>query len=146
MLVGGLEPGTYRRGGSVHLRIWLAERLGEASGAENLAGAPWLVYYARALGNKVGKGVDLHSAPPVTGMLTLGHRCSIEPEVDLTGHWIDGDLFHVGPIEVGNDATVGAQDHAAARRRGRQERRRRTRLRRGRQGEGRPVLEGLTRR
>ena len=109
MLLGGLEPGTYRRGGSVHLRIWLAERLGEASGAENLAGAPWLVYYARALGNRVGKGVDLHSAPPVTGMLTLGHRCSIEPEVDLTGHWIDGDLFHVGPIEVGNDATVGAR-------------------------------------
>ncbi|MGH3583445.1 MAG: Pls/PosA family non-ribosomal peptide synthetase, partial [Mycobacterium sp.] len=109
ILIGSLEPGTYRRGGSVHLRVWLAERLGEASGAENLAGAPWLVYYARALGNKVGKGVDLHSAPPVTGMLTLGHRCSIEPEVDLTGHWIDGDLFHVGAISVGNDATVGAR-------------------------------------
>jgi non-ribosomal peptide synthetase-like protein len=109
MLLGGLEPGTYRRGGPVHLRVWLAERLGEASGAENLAGAPWLVYYARALGNKVGKGVDLHSAPPVTGMLTLGHRCSIEPEVDLTGHWIDGDQFHVGRIEVGTDATVGAR-------------------------------------
>ena len=109
VLIGNLEPGTYRRGGLVHLRVWLAERLGEASGAENQAGAPWLVYYARALGNKVGKGVDLHSAPPVTGMLTLGHRCSIEPEVDLTGHWIDGDLFHVGPITVGNDATIGAR-------------------------------------
>ncbi|OFJ53796.1 Pls/PosA family non-ribosomal peptide synthetase [Mycolicibacterium grossiae] len=109
MLIGALEPGTYRRGGSVHLRVWLAERLAEASGAENQAGAPWLVYYARALGNRVGKGVDLHSAPPVTGMLTLGHRCSIEPEVDLTGHWIDGDLFHVGRIEVGNDATIGAR-------------------------------------
>lgn len=109
ILIGSLEPGTYPRGGSVHLRVWLAERLGEASGAENQAGAPWLVYYARALGNKVGKGVDLHSSPPVTGMLTLGHRCSIEPEVDLTGHWIDGDLFHVGPITVGNDATIGAR-------------------------------------
>ena len=109
ILLGGLEPGTYRRGGSVHLRVWLAERLADASGAENLAGAPWLVYYARMLGNKVGKGVDLHSAPPVTGMLTLGHRCSIEPEVDLSGHWIDGDHFHVGPITVGNDATIGAR-------------------------------------
>ena len=108
-LLSGLEPGTYRRGGSEHLRVWLAERLADASGAENLAGAPWLVYYARALGNKVGKGVDLHSAPPVTGMLRLGHRVSIEPEVDLTGHWIDGDLFHVGPITVGNDATIGAR-------------------------------------
>ncbi|HEX2284294.1 MAG TPA: Pls/PosA family non-ribosomal peptide synthetase [Mycobacterium sp.] len=109
ILLGGLEPGTYRRGGPVHVRVWLAERLADASGAENLAGAPWLVYYARALGNKIGKGVDLHSAPPVTGMLTLGHRSSIEPEVDLSGHWIDGDHFHVGPITVGNDATIGAR-------------------------------------
>ncbi|MGX9788455.1 Pls/PosA family non-ribosomal peptide synthetase [Mycobacterium sp. MMS18-G62] len=109
VLLGGLEPGTYRRGGPVHLRVWIAERLADASGAENLAGAPWLVYYARMLGNKVGKGVDLHSAPPVTGMLTLGHRCSIEPEVDLSGHWIDGDHFHVGRITVGNDATIGAR-------------------------------------
>lgn len=108
-LLSGLEPGTYKRGGSEHLRVWLAERLGEASGAENQAGAPWLVYYARALGNRVGDGVDLHSTPPVTGMLTLGDRCSVEPEVDLTGHWIDGDLFHVGPISIGNDATIGAR-------------------------------------
>ena len=109
MLLSGLEPGTYRRGGLVHLRVWTAERLADASGAENLAGAPWMVYYARALGNRVGKGVDLHSAPPVTGMLKLGHRASVEPEVDLTGHWIDGDLFHVGPVSIGNDATIGAR-------------------------------------
>ncbi|MCV7069071.1 amino acid adenylation domain-containing protein [Mycolicibacterium farcinogenes] len=109
MLLGGLEPGTYRRGGAVHLRVWIAERLADASGAENLAGAPWMVYYARALGNTVGKGVDMHSAPPVTGMLKIGHRASVEPEVDLTGHWIDGDRFHVGPVSIGNDATIGAR-------------------------------------
>ncbi len=109
LLTAGLKPGSYRRGGGEHLRVWLAERLAEASGAENQAGAPWLVYYARALGCRVGKGVDLHSAPPVTGMLTLGHRSSVEPEVDLTGHWIDGDRFHLGAITIGNDATVGAR-------------------------------------
>ncbi|BBX19979.1 amino acid adenylation protein [Mycolicibacterium duvalii] len=109
LLVGTLAPGSYRRGGPEHLRVWLAERLAAAGGAENMAGAPWLVYYARALGNSVGHGVDLHSAPPVTGMLTLGHRCAIEPEVDLTGYWVDGDTFHVGPITVGNDATIGAR-------------------------------------
>jgi non-ribosomal peptide synthetase-like protein len=109
VLLSGLKPGSYRRGGPEHLRLWLAERLAEASGAENQAGAPWLVYYARALGCSVGKGVDLHSAPPVTGMLTLGHRSSVEPEVDLTGHWIDGDRFHVGPVTIGNDATIGSR-------------------------------------
>ena len=138
------EPGTYRRGGAVHLRVWLAERLADASGAENLAGAPWMVYYARALGNKVGKGVDLHSAPPVTGMLTLGHRRSIEPEVDLTGHWIDGDPFH---SERSRSATTRRSARAARSARGadRQGRRGRPGLRSGRRGETRPVLEGLAR-
>jgi len=109
LLLPNVRPGTYRRGGWVHLRVWLAERLAEASGAGNLAGAPWLVYYARALGADIGKGVDLHSIPPVTGLLTLGHRSAIEPEVDLCGHWIDGDDFHVGAITIGNDATIGAR-------------------------------------
>ena len=129
----------------VHLRVWLAERLGEASGAENQAGAPWLVYYARALGNKVGKGVDLHSAPPVTGMLTLGHRCSIEPEVDLTG-----PLDRRRPLPRRSDHRRQRRhdrraNDAAARRHHRQERRRRAGFRRRRQGQGGPVLEGLAR-
>ncbi|WP_156517330.1 hypothetical protein, partial [Rhodococcus sp. EPR-279] len=84
-------------------------RLTDASGASNLSGAPWMVYYARALGAKIGKGVDLHTMPPVTGMLELGDGCSIEPEVDLSGHWIDGDLVYIGGVEIGAGATVGAR-------------------------------------
>ncbi|MCV7077079.1 Pls/PosA family non-ribosomal peptide synthetase [Mycobacterium szulgai] len=109
ILLRKVQPGSYPRGGSVHLRVWFAERLAAASGAENLAGAPWLVYYARALGADIGKGVDLHSIPPVTGFLTVGPRSAIEPEVDLCGHWIDGDVFHLGTITIGNDATIGAR-------------------------------------
>ena len=109
ILLAKVQPGSYSRGGSVHLRVWLAERLTEASGAHNLAGAPWLVYYARALGADIGRGVDLHAMPPVTGLLTLGHRSAVEPEVDLCGHWIDGDVFHVGAIAIDNDATIGSR-------------------------------------
>ena len=41
-------------------------------------------------------------------MLTLGDECSIEPEVDLSGHWLDGDVLHLGPMAVGERARVGA--------------------------------------
>ncbi|MFD4293597.1 Pls/PosA family non-ribosomal peptide synthetase [Rhodococcus sp. NPDC058532] len=109
MLLRGLQPGTYPRGGPVHLRLWVAHRLTEASGAANLSGAPWMIYYARALGARVGRGVDLHTLPPVTGMLELGDGCSIEPEVDLSGQWIDGDVVHVGGIRIGAGAAVGAR-------------------------------------
>ncbi len=85
ILLRGLTPGSYPRGGSIHLRLWTAQRLSEASGATNLSGAPWMRQYARALGAKIGHGVDLHTLPPVTGMLELGDGCSIEPEVTCRG-------------------------------------------------------------
>ena len=110
ILLGGLEPGTYRRGGSVHLRVWLAERLGEASGAENLAGAPWLVYYARALGNKVGKGVDLHSAAAgdrdADARAPLLHRTRGGPVRALDRR---RPLPRRRRSPIGNDATIGAR-------------------------------------
>ena len=109
LLLRRIEPGDYPRGGRVHLRLWLAERLVDELGAVNLAGAALMPTYARALGAKVGDDVDLHSLPPVTGMLTLGKGCSVEPEVDLSGHWLDGDVLRVGGIKVGAGARVGTR-------------------------------------
>ena len=115
VLLRGVGPGTYHAVASVHVRIWAAEQLADAVGAANLAGAPWISYYARALGATVGKGVDLHALPPVTGLLTLGTGASVEPEVDLAGHWLDGDELRVGRISIGPGATIGVAQHAAGR-------------------------------
>ncbi|MER6398496.1 Pls/PosA family non-ribosomal peptide synthetase [Kitasatospora sp. NPDC001603] len=108
LLLRGLRPGSYPRGGSAHLRLWTAERLAEVSGATSLSGA-WLTRYARALGAKVGPEVDLHSMPPVTGMLKLGRGCAVEAEVDLCGYWLDGDRLEVGQVKVGSGAVVGTR-------------------------------------
>ncbi|MGG7510551.1 Pls/PosA family non-ribosomal peptide synthetase [Plantibacter sp. YIM 135249] len=109
LLLAGVEPGDHPRGGSVHVRLWLAERIADSVGAVSLAGAPWISTYARALGAKIGRDVDLHSVPPITGFLTIGSRASIEPEVDLRGYWVDGDVLRLGAIHIGAGATVGAR-------------------------------------
>ncbi|MFF7503111.1 Pls/PosA family non-ribosomal peptide synthetase [Streptomyces lavendulae] len=108
LLLRGVKAGRYPRGGSVHLRLWTAERLAEYAGATSLTGS-WLERYARALGAKVGPEVDLHSLPPVTGMLKLGRGCAVESEVDLCGHWLDGDRLEIGPVKVGAGAVVGTR-------------------------------------
>ncbi|MFE7070753.1 Pls/PosA family non-ribosomal peptide synthetase [Streptomyces sp. NPDC057620] len=108
LLLRGVQAGRYPRGGSVHLRLWTAERLAEFSGATSLTGS-WLERYARALGAKVGPDVDLHSLPPVTGMLKLGRGAAVESEVDLSGHWLDGDRLEIGPVKVGAHAVVGTR-------------------------------------
>ena len=109
ILLRPVMPGDHPRGGKAHLRLWLAGRLVDELGATGLAGAPFVKLYARLLGADVGRDVDLHSLPPVTGWLTLGEGCSVEPEVDLTGYWIDGDVLHVGEIRVGARARLGAR-------------------------------------
>ncbi len=109
LLLAGVRPGDYPRGGSVHLRLWLAEQVAHLVGGASLAGAPWISYYARALGARIGEGVDLHTLPPVTGMLSIGPRAAIEPETDLSGYWIDGDVLRLGRVHIGANATVGSR-------------------------------------
>ncbi|WP_344918637.1 Pls/PosA family non-ribosomal peptide synthetase [Streptosporangium oxazolinicum] len=109
LLLRDLRPGTYPRGGGTHLRLWFAEQLSERLGVGEVSTAPWLTHYARALGAQVGDDADLHSMPPITGMLKLGRYAAVEPEVDLNGYWIDGDQVHVGEIKIGASATVGAR-------------------------------------
>jgi non-ribosomal peptide synthetase-like protein len=109
LLLGGVQPGVYPRSGRVHLRLWLAEQISDSVGAVGLASAPWVPVYARALGASIGPDVDLHSVPPVTGLLTLGAGASVEPEVDLSGWWIDGDRVHIGAIAIGAGAVIGAR-------------------------------------
>ncbi|WP_433307466.1 Pls/PosA family non-ribosomal peptide synthetase [Actinoplanes sp. CA-030573] len=109
LLLRGVRPGDYPRGGGVHLRLWAAERLADLTGATGVAGAGWMITYAKALGATIGPDVDLHSAPPVTGLLKLGRGAAIEPEVDLSGHWVDGDIVRIGKVRVGAGSRVGAR-------------------------------------
>ncbi|AOP54077.1 MAG: Pls/PosA family non-ribosomal peptide synthetase [Brevibacterium aurantiacum] len=108
-LMAGIRPGDYPRSGWVHKRLWLAEHIADLAAAVSVASAPWVTWYAKLLGNKIGSDADLHSAPPVTGFLTLGDGAAIEPEVDLKGWWVDGDLLRIGTIEVGSNVTIGAR-------------------------------------
>ena len=109
LLLRGTKPGEYPRGGSVHLRLWTAEQLAARIGVLSAATGPWNSVYARALGAKIGENVDLHSPPPITGMLTVGHDAAVEPEVDLTGYWLDGDTLRIGEIRVDAGASIGAR-------------------------------------
>ncbi|MCS4536127.1 Pls/PosA family non-ribosomal peptide synthetase [Corynebacterium sp. HS2168-gen11] len=104
-----ISPGRYPRGGSVHLRLWAAERLSDLSGVRGLTGSVWVNYYARILGVQIGQHVHLHTLPPVTGLLNIGDFAAIEPEVDLSGHWLDGDELVIGSISIGADARIGTR-------------------------------------
>ncbi|WP_055494103.1 Pls/PosA family non-ribosomal peptide synthetase [Streptomyces sp. TP-A0356] len=106
-LAGSLTPGAHPRGGSTHLRLWSAERAVAVFGVPSLLGTPWAALYARLLGCTTGRDVRLHAMPPVTGLAELGDGCSVEPEADISGWWLDGDTLHIGSVTIGAGARVG---------------------------------------
>ncbi|MDK7180638.1 AMP-binding protein [Corynebacterium riegelii] len=109
LIRGRVAPGVYPRGGSVHLRMWAAEKWLAASGALNISGTPFVKPMARMMGNKIGRDVDFQTIPPVSGLLTVESGASVEPGVDMSGAWLDGASFHVGSVFVGSDARIGAR-------------------------------------
>jgi non-ribosomal peptide synthetase-like protein len=93
----------------VHLQLWACERLATVFGIRSLGGTRWAALYARAIGCRVGRNVDLRTTVPVTGWATLGADCAVEPEVDLAGWWLDGDILHIGAIRIGAGARIGGR-------------------------------------
>jgi aryl carrier-like protein len=105
----GVKPGSYPRGGRVHLQLWACERVAAVFGIRSLGGTRWATLYARALGCRVGRNVDLRSPVPVTGWATFGSGCAVEPETDLAGWWIEADTLHIGAVHIGEGARVGGR-------------------------------------
>jgi non-ribosomal peptide synthetase-like protein len=113
LVLNGVGPGSYPRGGRVHLKLWLADRIQDELAATGLSGAVWFPFYARLLGAEIGADADVHTLPPVTGLITVGDGAAIEPEVDLRGYWIDGDVVHIGAMVVGERSRIGARSTLA---------------------------------
>nr|WP_037610818.1 Pls/PosA family non-ribosomal peptide synthetase [Streptacidiphilus rugosus] len=109
LLTAGLRPGSHPRGGAAHLRLWTAERLVGMFNVAAVIGTPLARRYARLLGCSVGRDVELHSMPPVTGMAVYGDGCAVETEVDTAGWWLDGDVLHLGTVRIGKGARVGTR-------------------------------------
>lgn len=103
----GVRPGRYSRGGWTHLRVWAAERYVTYLKLESILGTPFAPMFYRLLGCSVGRKTELAAMPPVTGLATIGNRVSLEQEVDIAGHWIDGDTFILGRIDIEDGARIG---------------------------------------
>ena len=105
----GIRPGSHPRGGRVHLQLMACERLVSVFGIRSLGGTRWAALYARAIGCRVGRNVDLRTTVPITGWATLGSDCAVDPETDLAGWWLEAGTLHIGPIHIGRGARIGGR-------------------------------------
>ncbi len=109
LLLPSMTPGRYPRRGWLACRLWFLERLADGFRSERLAGTPFAARYARLCGHPVGEGARLGTLPPVTSLVSIGERATLEADVDMHGWWFEGDELVVDEVRIGAGARVGAR-------------------------------------
>jgi non-ribosomal peptide synthetase-like protein len=112
IIVGRYKPGKYPLWGFQHFRFWLAGRFQAFSGAGALVGTPLLSVYLRAMGARVGKNCDLHTATlGCWDLVSIGDETSIGADTQLLGYRVEKGYIHFGRVQVGSRCFIG--NHSA---------------------------------
>ncbi len=109
VLVGRWRPRQIRVWSLAYLRFWLVKVLVRASPLALLVGSPLYVFYLRALGAKVGRGVAIFSrnVPVCTDLLTIGAGTVIRKESFVSCYRAHDGVIQTGPVTLGKDVFVG---------------------------------------
>lgn len=109
LLTGGIAPGTYPLWGSVHLRVWAAQKAMMLSPLSMLSGSPWAASYLRLAGARVGDACHIGTAEiPLPHLVSLGDGATIGYAAHLNASEIVDGALTIGAIVIERDAVVGA--------------------------------------
>jgi non-ribosomal peptide synthetase-like protein len=102
-----LKPGRYPLWGVTYFRWWLADRLCELPPIDLLSGTPFLCWYLRALGAKIGKDVIIDSAYVRSpDLLTIESGASIGTAVHIGNAGVELGSLVLGPVHLGREAVI----------------------------------------
>jgi non-ribosomal peptide synthetase-like protein len=74
-----------------------------------LRGTPFLVWYLRLLGARIGRGVYIHTTGLIEfDLVEVGDRAAINDEAVLQSHLFEDRMLKASGLRVGADCTVGA--------------------------------------
>ncbi|MFD4790642.1 Pls/PosA family non-ribosomal peptide synthetase [Streptomyces sp. NPDC058459] len=109
VLVGRWKPGEFPVWGLSYLRFWLVKALLHANPMILFIGNPLYVFYLRALGARIGKGVTIlsHSVPVCTDLLTIGAGTVIRKDTFFLGYRAHAGRIQTGRISIGRDVYIG---------------------------------------
>ncbi|MFD3445561.1 Pls/PosA family non-ribosomal peptide synthetase [Microbacteriaceae bacterium 4G12] len=109
LLIGRFKEGEYPLWGSYYFRWWLVRRIQALAPVNFLAGTPFLNWYYRLMGAKIGKDCyigtqHLHSFD----LMEIGNESSIGLDAQLLGYTVEGNTLKIGKISVGNNCFIGS--------------------------------------
>jgi carbonic anhydrase/acetyltransferase-like protein (isoleucine patch superfamily) len=108
MLLGRVKPGRYPLWGWFYCRWWLARKLMGLAPLDYLAGSPFLAWYLRFCGARIGRGCHLGTSKiSMPDQIDIGAGTSIGYGADLVPFIVEDGWLHISPIKIGAGAFIG---------------------------------------
>jgi non-ribosomal peptide synthetase-like protein len=109
ILVGRWKPTEFPVWGMAYLRFWTVKALLTANPMRLFTGNPLYVWYLRALGARIGKGVTILSPvfPVCTDLLTIGAGTVIRKDTSFVCYEASSGRIQTGPVTLGENVFVG---------------------------------------
>lgn len=110
LVIGKFKPGHYPIWGFFYLRFWFVSRLMDLVPTRIMRGTPFLTWYYRLLGAKIGRNVHMGSDRfRVCDMISIGNNSSINADAHLMAYKVSNGMLHIGRISIGKNCTVGTR-------------------------------------
>lgn len=108
LLLGRIKPGKYKLWGWFYLRWWVVKQIQDLAPVEHLIGSPFIIYYYRMMGAKIGKycyiGTDQLDS---FDLISMGDNSSLCSDVIASGYKVENGWLKIGTIRIGNNCFIG---------------------------------------
>jgi non-ribosomal peptide synthetase-like protein len=110
ILIGKYRAGRYPLWGFYYCRWWLARSMQQLAPLWPLVGTPFLSWYYRLMGTKVGKNCYFGTDDlEIFDLITIGDDCSLGAESSLSCSIVKDGYLHLGGIEIGDRCYIGVR-------------------------------------
>ena len=110
VIIGKFKEGSYPLWGFYYFRFWLVKKFVDMTPINLMSGTPFINWYFRLLGAKIGKNCYLGTDRlRVFDLTSIDDDTSLLKESTLLGYKIENEILYIGSITVGKRCMVGAR-------------------------------------
>ena len=108
-IIGRTRPGRYPLWGVYYYRWWLARRFIGLVHLKWFSGSPFMRFYLRALGARIGEEAIIGEIDAgAVDLISIGAGASVGSIANLANARVEGDELVIGSIDIGPEAYVGS--------------------------------------
>ena len=110
LIIGRYKPGAYPLWGTYYFRWWFVTTMEAAVPVGYLAGTPWMNWYLRLMGARIGRNVFIETNSfAIYDLLSIGDDSSVNVDSNFLGYRVEHGQLKLGAIQIGKRCFVGTR-------------------------------------